>query len=146
MYRQIYIVLSTAFVAASASHTACAQELQKIDMVVFGAPSLGAFLTPIIKARKLDPTELKAVRALYEEYEHALGDFVSTDLGRAAMDRVRRFKSLEFYRISEQKTSLATGFVDAQIHRPQCNLSGIIMSMSFSIPLWAYSVPFPFTG
>lgn len=43
-----------------------------------------------IKARKIDPDELKAMRALAEEYEHALGDFVSTDLGRAAMDRARR--------------------------------------------------------
>jgi NitT/TauT family transport system substrate-binding protein len=53
MYRPICIVLAAAFVAAF-SHTACAQALQKIDMAVFGAPSLGAFLTPIIKARKLD--------------------------------------------------------------------------------------------
>ena len=43
-----------------------------------------------IKARKIDPDELKAMRAIAEEYEHALGDFVSTDLGRAAMDRARR--------------------------------------------------------
>ena len=31
-----------------------AQTPQKIDMVVFGQPSLGAFLTPVIKERKLD--------------------------------------------------------------------------------------------
>src|SRR6202011_6226470 len=31
-----------------------AQELQKITIVVFGAPSLGAFLPPVIKAQKLD--------------------------------------------------------------------------------------------
>jgi NitT/TauT family transport system substrate-binding protein len=35
-----------------ASGTAAAAD--RIDMVVFGAPSLGAFLTPIIKARKID--------------------------------------------------------------------------------------------
>jgi NitT/TauT family transport system substrate-binding protein len=39
---------------AMASVPAFAQALPKIDMVVFGAPSLGAFLTPIIKQRKLD--------------------------------------------------------------------------------------------
>jgi len=31
-----------------------AQELQKLSIVIFGAPSLGAFLPPIIKAEKLD--------------------------------------------------------------------------------------------
>lgn len=31
-----------------------AQELPKISIVVFGAPSLGAFLPPVIKAQKLD--------------------------------------------------------------------------------------------
>jgi NitT/TauT family transport system substrate-binding protein len=39
---------------ASASLQAFAQAATKIDMVVFGQPSLGAFLTPIIKSRKLD--------------------------------------------------------------------------------------------
>jgi ABC-type nitrate/sulfonate/bicarbonate transport system substrate-binding protein len=33
-----------------------AQALDKIDIVVFGPPSLGAFLPPVIKARKLDET------------------------------------------------------------------------------------------
>ena len=33
---------------------ACAQELQKLSIVVFGPPSLGAFLPPVIKAHKLD--------------------------------------------------------------------------------------------
>lgn len=31
-----------------------AEELQKLSIVIFGAPSLGAFLPPIIKAEKLD--------------------------------------------------------------------------------------------
>src|SRR6201990_2472638 len=31
-----------------------AQDLQKLSIVVFGAPSLGAFLPPVIKAQKLD--------------------------------------------------------------------------------------------
>jgi NitT/TauT family transport system substrate-binding protein len=34
--------------------TARAQALDKIDIVIFGAPSLGAFLPPVIKAKKLD--------------------------------------------------------------------------------------------
>jgi hypothetical protein len=33
-----------------------AQPLEKLDIVVFSAPSLGAFMPPIIKARKLDRT------------------------------------------------------------------------------------------
>ena len=37
--------------AAGGTH---AQPRQKIDIVVFGAPSLGAFLPPVIKNRKLD--------------------------------------------------------------------------------------------
>lgn len=36
------------------SAQALAQPIQKIDMVVFGQPSLGGFLTPIIKVKKLD--------------------------------------------------------------------------------------------
>jgi len=54
MYRQFCVVFSAAFVAASVATAALAQAPQKIDMAVFGAPSLGAFLTPVIKARKLD--------------------------------------------------------------------------------------------
>jgi NitT/TauT family transport system substrate-binding protein len=30
------------------------QDLQKLSIVVFGSPSLGAFLPPVIKAQKLD--------------------------------------------------------------------------------------------
>ena len=37
-----------------AAGTVQAQALHKIEIVVFGAPSLGAFLPPVIKARKLD--------------------------------------------------------------------------------------------
>jgi NitT/TauT family transport system substrate-binding protein len=37
-----------------ASSLAAAQALPKIDMVVFGQPSLGAFLNPVIKQRKFD--------------------------------------------------------------------------------------------
>jgi NitT/TauT family transport system substrate-binding protein len=33
---------------------ALAQALDKVDIVIFGAPSLGAFLPPVIKAKKLD--------------------------------------------------------------------------------------------
>src|SRR6201985_2686609 len=33
---------------------ASAEELQKLSIVIFGPPSLGAFLPPVIKAQKLD--------------------------------------------------------------------------------------------
>lgn len=50
--RGLAAVIGIALAAASAQVSA--QALPKIDMVVFGQPSLGAFLTPIIKTRKLD--------------------------------------------------------------------------------------------
>lgn len=44
-----------------------------------------------IKARKWESKdELEGFRKLCEEYEEALGDFASTDLGRAAIERARR--------------------------------------------------------
>ena len=46
--------LPLAAVLAVLAGAAQAQALHKIDIVVFGAPSLGAFLPPVIKARKLD--------------------------------------------------------------------------------------------
>src|SRR6202000_510278 len=45
----IFALLLTATMGASS-----AEELPKISIVVFGAPSLGAFLPPVIKAQKLD--------------------------------------------------------------------------------------------
>ncbi|MBV8835334.1 MAG: hypothetical protein JO000_02250 [Alphaproteobacteria bacterium] len=41
-------------VAAFMSTAAPAAELEKISIVIFGAPSLGAFLPPVIKTLKLD--------------------------------------------------------------------------------------------
>lgn len=43
-----------AVVLALGAGAAQAQQPRKIDIVVFSAPSLGAFLPPVIKARKLD--------------------------------------------------------------------------------------------
>ncbi|HEY5216145.1 MAG TPA: ABC transporter substrate-binding protein, partial [Pseudolabrys sp.] len=43
-----------AVVLAFGTEAAQAQQPRKIDIVVFSAPSLGAFLPPVIKARKLD--------------------------------------------------------------------------------------------
>jgi NitT/TauT family transport system substrate-binding protein len=40
--------------ALAASGSATAQALDKVQIVVFGPPSLGAFLPPVIKAQKLD--------------------------------------------------------------------------------------------
>ena len=45
------VLAAVLVLAAGAAH---AQQRQKIDIVVFGAPSLGAFLPPVIKSRKLD--------------------------------------------------------------------------------------------
>lgn len=45
------LALCTAVCVAASTQAA---ELAKIDMVVFGPPSLGAFLTPVIKSKKLD--------------------------------------------------------------------------------------------
>src|ERR1700709_1406382 len=36
------------------ANTVAAQELEKLSIVVFGAPSLGAFLPPVIRELKLD--------------------------------------------------------------------------------------------
>lgn len=48
-------ILNAFVIAALAVSTgATAQQLDKIKMVVFGPPSLGAFLPPVIKANKLD--------------------------------------------------------------------------------------------
>ncbi|MGE5157529.1 MAG: ABC transporter substrate-binding protein [Gemmatimonas sp.] len=46
-----FTLLATMMMSATA---ASAQELQKLSIVVFGKPSLGAFLPPVIKAKKLD--------------------------------------------------------------------------------------------
>ena len=42
------------FAVMAASGSAFAQQLDKVQIVVFGPPSLGAFLPPVIKAHKLD--------------------------------------------------------------------------------------------
>jgi NitT/TauT family transport system substrate-binding protein len=44
---------------------ALAQDVEKLTIVVFGAPSLGAFLPPIIKAQKLD--EKKGLSITFQE-------------------------------------------------------------------------------
>src|SRR5246127_5876893 len=41
-------------IAATMMAPASAEELQKLSIVIFGAPSLGAFLPPVIKVQKLD--------------------------------------------------------------------------------------------
>src|SRR3954462_5659379 len=46
---------AAAVLVAIAAATPCqAQALEKISIVIFSAPSLGAFMPPVIKARKLD--------------------------------------------------------------------------------------------
>src|SRR5215510_1646851 len=44
----------TALALSVGAHGAQAQGLDKLDIVVFSAPSLGAFMPPVIKAKKLD--------------------------------------------------------------------------------------------
>ena len=41
-------------IAVAAAQPSQAQTLEKISIVIFSAPSLGAFMPPVIKARKLD--------------------------------------------------------------------------------------------
>src|SRR3954451_23551927 len=52
--RILTAVFALAFVALSSQQQAFSQALDKVTIVIFGAPSLGAFLPPVIKARKLD--------------------------------------------------------------------------------------------
>jgi len=51
--------------AATMLSPASAQDLKKLSIVVFGAPSLGAFLPPVIKAQKLD--EKNSLSITFEE-------------------------------------------------------------------------------
>src|SRR5438094_1076060 len=50
----IAIRLSLALVLSAISIAAHAQPLEKLSIVIFSAPSLGAFMPPVIKAKKLD--------------------------------------------------------------------------------------------
>jgi len=69
-------------------------EIQASITEIFGVAKANGFDTramrAAIKARTWDAKELEAFRHLCDEYELALGDFVTTDLGRAAMDRVKK--------------------------------------------------------
>src|SRR5246500_3561463 len=49
-------------IAATMMAPASAQELNKLSIVVFGPPSLGAFLPPVIKAQKLDEKNGLAIK------------------------------------------------------------------------------------
>jgi NitT/TauT family transport system substrate-binding protein len=48
------LAVAAAFCTASWCAGAQAQTLEKLSVVIFSAPSLGAFMPPVIKARKLD--------------------------------------------------------------------------------------------
>src|SRR5215510_12852447 len=52
--RHFHISCAAAFVVALAAAPCHAQAPEKLSVVVFSAPSLGAFMPPVIKARKLD--------------------------------------------------------------------------------------------
>jgi len=62
--KKIAFALGLLSAVASASPLA-AQDLPKVSIVVFGAPSLGAFLPPVIKAQKLD--EKNGLSITFEE-------------------------------------------------------------------------------
>jgi NitT/TauT family transport system substrate-binding protein len=62
--RRVLICLG-ALTAATTFSPASAQGLQKLSIVVFGSPSLGAFLPPIIKTQKLD--EKNGLSITFEE-------------------------------------------------------------------------------
>ena len=51
---QLCTLVLSAVLTIAASTSVFAQGLEKMSIVVFGAPSLGAFLPPVIKAHKLD--------------------------------------------------------------------------------------------
>jgi ABC-type nitrate/sulfonate/bicarbonate transport system substrate-binding protein len=55
-FRRLTLPVGVAFALMnfSAGQPALAQKFEKVTIVIFGAPSLGAFLPPVIKARKLD--------------------------------------------------------------------------------------------
>jgi len=59
------IRICLALLAAMLAGPASAQELAKLSIVVFGPPSLGAFLPPVIKAQKLD--EKNGLSITFEE-------------------------------------------------------------------------------
>ncbi|MBR0869431.1 ABC transporter substrate-binding protein [Bradyrhizobium tropiciagri] len=61
---KVGFALGLLLAAATATPTVAA-DLQKISIVVFGAPSLGAFLPPVIKAQKLD--EKNGLSITFEE-------------------------------------------------------------------------------
>jgi NitT/TauT family transport system substrate-binding protein len=50
----ITLVRAVVAVACVALATSAFAQRTKVDIVVFGPPSLGAFLPPVIKAQKLD--------------------------------------------------------------------------------------------
>src|SRR5215213_6444872 len=52
--RQHWLAAALAVAIAAAPNVAPAQALDKINILVFSPPSLGAFMPPVIKAKKLD--------------------------------------------------------------------------------------------
>src|ERR1700744_620738 len=60
MYRKTATIVLLSVLAFATS--AAAQALEKLSIVIFGPPSLGAFLPPIIKAQKLDEKNGLAIK------------------------------------------------------------------------------------
>src|SRR6266481_1445220 len=57
--------LMAVMISPAAAQDLAAQGLKKLSIVVFGSPSLGAFLPPVIKAQKLD--EKNGLSITFEE-------------------------------------------------------------------------------
>src|SRR6266481_5932473 len=57
--------LMAVMISPAAAQDLQKQDLQKLSIVVFGSPSLGAFLPPVIKAQKLD--EKNGLSITFEE-------------------------------------------------------------------------------
>lgn len=54
LIRHVVTAALGAGIAAASLQASAQQAPKKIDMVIFGKPSLGAFLTPVIESRKID--------------------------------------------------------------------------------------------
>ena len=58
-------LMAAMMLSPAAAQDVAAQGLKKLSIVVFGSPSLGAFLPPVIKAQKLD--EKNGLSITFEE-------------------------------------------------------------------------------
>lgn len=65
------------------------EDIKEIMLEVKSAGFVPAIVRQIIKERGMDPDKRAEKEALLEVYRNALGDYVSTPLGEAALEAVR---------------------------------------------------------